>query len=272
MNFEVAADGQTAIVVRSEFLGAGPATVVELLDLSGEEVRVFESIRLPEFNGHALVMGPDYVVLRSYDQNVVVVIDANQSIDVAAENRIRRIEIPSGLHLHYEFLQVSEDRLVLRANRFPTPAGGVEPTGGVETDANGSELVVDGPPETILLTVSISEARVIADTDLPIAETTLPGQPFVLIDAETESFGFIAGEATATDVRPRFLFGQLTDSGEFAISGAIPVGAWLEVDANPDRLIVRESDSLLQYDWQNTQEPIVTPLGEPDPRADHRGS
>ncbi len=260
INFEVAPDGQTAIAARTEFAGAGPATVVDLLDLSGDEVRVFESIRLPEFNGHAWIMGPDYVVLRSFDRDELVVIDANQSIDLAAENRVRRIEIPAGLKLHYSLFQVSADRLVLLGDRIITPDD------GAEADADGTALVTDRPRETVLLTISISEARIIADTQLPDAgRRTLAGQRFVLIDAETERFGLIAAEGTAADVRPRFLFGHLSESGEFETEGRIPFGRWLEVDANADRLIVREPDRLLEYDWRNTDDPIITALGEPDP-------
>jgi hypothetical protein len=45
----------------------------------------------------------------------------------------------------------------------------------------------------------------------------------------------------------------------------IPVREHMEIDANADRLIVRQSDRLLEFDWENPEEPIVTPMGQPDP-------
>jgi hypothetical protein len=262
--FEVSPDGQTAVVVRSEFNGAGPTTHVDLLDLSDERVRGFESLELPEFSGQVMVAGPDYVVLRSYRDNTLVIIDANQQIDIAAENRVRRIEIPETLHVGFESLQVSDDRLVLHAART---ADGTEPG-----SADGTEPGTDGQPirqrrEHILLTISMSQASIIGDAHLPSSVVPLSSHPFYLIDAESERFGFLVRGATSANgessERPRFLFGRLAEDGEFDQDGSVPVGRWLEIDANADRLIVRQSERILEYDWDYTEEPIVTPLGEP---------
>jgi hypothetical protein len=252
-SFEVAPDGETAVAVRSEFNSAGPTTSIDLLDLSGEQVRVFESIRLDDFSGQVLVGGPDYVVLRSYENSTLVVIDANQQIDVATENRIRRIEIPERLRVSYEYLQVTDDRLVLHAQRT---------TDGTEPDANGEPR---HRREKILLTISISEARIIADSHLPDSVVPLPSQQFFLIDSETERFGFLTRGGTATGDRAQFLFGRMNDDGEFDEEGTISLHRWLEIDANADRLIARESDRILEYDWEHPEDPIVTPLGESDP-------
>lgn len=263
--FEVAEDGQTAITLRNEFGAAGPASVVDLLDLSGDEIRIFEAIRLPDFHGRIIAVGSDHVVLRSYDVNELLVIDTNQSIDLAAENRVRRIEIPAELDLHHQTLRVNEDRLVLRASRLVRPNDGTDGvTTNTEFDANGN-LLTDHSRESVLLTVSISEARVIADTAVSEVGSTLSGEQFVLIDGPTQRIGIMSAEPSIASVRAMFVFGHLNDDGEFVVDGQIPVGRWIEVDANADRLIARESDRMLEYRWDDVTQPTVTPLGEPDP-------
>ncbi len=256
-HFELAEDGRTGVVVRSEFLGVGPMTSVDLLDLSGDTIRVFETISLPDFNGQVLVAGPEYIVLRSFENNTLVVIDANQQIDVDAESRIRRIEFPADLRLNYEFVQVSADRIVLRGHR---------PTAPNEGDRRDLDTFAPQAPEqTILLTVSLSEARIIADTHLPEDTTPHGSGKFFLIDSATERFGFLSGGWSFIDANTEFVFGRLNETGEFEPEGSLPIGSWLEIDVNPERLLVRQTDQLVEYNWDNTDDPRITPMGDPDP-------
>jgi hypothetical protein len=257
-HFDVAPDGRTAVAVRSLYTEEETLTSVDLLDLSGDEIRRYESIRLPKFSGQVLVGGPDYVVLRSYQDNTLVVIDANPAIDIAAENRVRRIALPDSLWVHYETLQVGSDRLVLFAQRDVA----IEPT--PRADGTVGLFAPERRGPAILLTVSISEARVIADSPLP-EEVHLGSRQLILIDGPTQRFGFISQVAGESEARARFLFGRLLDNGRFDRDGAIGVGAWIEVDANAERLIVRQADRLLEYDWNRPEQPRVTPLGAPEP-------
>lgn len=265
--FEVSDDGQTAVLVRNQYSDEESITHVDLLDLSGEaedSIRVFETISLPNlYFSEVLVSGSDYVVLRSYHHNTLVVIDVNQGIDVAAENRVRRIELPDSLNVGFESIRVSDDRLVLQAERT---------TESTETDASGHPIRQPGPK--VLLTVSLSEARIIADTRLPDSIGSYPSLRFFSIDSESQRFGFTAVGAYFADGAyfevgeqgsGRLVFGHLGEDGDFDQDGAIPVGQWLELDANPQRLIVRQYDRIVEYDWENTGEPIVTPLGALDP-------
>ena len=263
MHFEVSPDGLTAVAVRSEYNGAGPVTSIDLLDLSADSVSVFESIQLTGFTGQVLVAGPEHVVLRSYEDNTLVMIDANQSIDVDSESRVRRLELPDDVSIDHESLQVSSDRLVLRAHRHIDTD---RPNDGV---AAGEHHLRFAPPphhNTVLLTVSIAEARILAETDFP-DELVVPHESLVLIDSESERFGLLVQNLTASGVpgETRLLYGRLGESGEFQRDDSIEVGRWLEIDANADRLIAREADRLLEYDWENPDQPQSTPLGDPEP-------
>ncbi len=280
-HFDVAADALTAVVVRSIYAASGPTTFVDLLAANpvdstdpgaGNGLRVHETVELEGFAGQVVSSTASHVVLRDFANNSLVFVNTDQSIDPLPENRVRRLELPDNLHIHFQSLQVTDDLLVLRADRTLDLADetlSVDPNGVIRPDVLRN---------TILLTVSIPEARIIADTHLPDDILSLPHEQMFLIDAETQRFGFMVHQATSTGSEAFFLFGHLqTDAvtpvdgtpdgiGEFIPEGRIPVGArWLEIDANSERLLVREPNQLVEYLWGDLENPIVTPLGAPDP-------
>lgn len=260
-DFQVAEDGLSALALVTEYgNGVGPASLLHLIDLSGDEMRIFESIRLEDFNGQVLGGNADQVLLRNYNSQALLVVDINQSLDLAAENRIRTIEIPDSLVLGYPHLQVNEDRIVIWADRI----------------SDGDQLFpldfVDAPffpnfaRESVLLTVSLAEAELIGDANL---DSHGWQRHLVLIDGESQRIGYISDHGIALDALPEFVYGHLNDDGEFESDGAIGTeGQWLEIDANADRLVVRQFDRLVEYDWDNPNEPTVTPLGEPLPEIE----
>lgn len=250
-SFEVAPDGQTAVVIRSHFGGVSQSVFVDMLDLSEGQAKVFETIELSGFYGHVHLGGPDYVVLRSYQDDTLAVIDVNQDIDINAENRVRRIELPEDLWVHYESLRVTDDRLVLYAERT------------WERDPTG--LIAYEPQPGYLLTVSLSEARIIGDARLPATDSPLVAPSLFLIDSETERLGIYAEAARSETAN--FLYGHLGEDGEFDQDGTIESARWRwqEIDADADRLIAREASRILEYDWADTEDPVVIPLGELPP-------
>ncbi len=263
-------DGQTAVVVSSEFRPDGQQrSNVSIFDLGGDQMQLFENLSVP---GVAIATYDDYVLLSDY-QGHLFVVDTNTSIDIAAENRIRMIEISERLRLHHDAIRLSGDRVVIMAHRpapvdddLPPPDGSDIGPDGVPIDAAGLIAPWRENVETILLTISLGEARIVADSHLGEGNRLIGPHRFVAIDAQNNRFGFFMTEISAAEDRgERFVFGHLAEDGEFVRDGSIRVGDWLEIDADPDRLIARESDRLIEYRWDNVDDPIITPLGEPDP-------
>ncbi len=264
-NVIIAENGLSAIVLRSEYLGAGPTMSIDLLNLAGDAVTVVHRTQLENFQGEVVAVGSQHVVLRNYLDNSLVVVDTNQSTALEAVDRVRRVPVPDRVELQSGSLQVNDDMLVLRAvRRRDSDAAGdpnVRPDGTLP-----NEPAVRQP---ILLTVSIEQAAIIADTD--ISAFTGPNASLQLfsIDTEASRFGFVATDYQLNDTldfqRPRLTFGRLSDSGEFSSDGVLPAGRWIETDANADRLLARTSDQLLEFDWVSEDEPVALPLGELEP-------
>ncbi|MFK8115664.1 MAG: dockerin type I domain-containing protein [Rubripirellula sp.] len=271
-SFKVAEDGQTAVaVITDHSRGTGPAKSVLLIDLSGENMSVFETVALNDFEGDAFAIDSAHVIFREYSTNSLVVVDTDQSIDLAAENRVRRIEIPDALNLQYEHLQVNDDRLVVWANRVVETDDVVRPNTRLprlpfahvhdqffRPDVNFWPGVSQ---QSVLLTFSISQGELIADTEIDSENAFY--RKLISIDAESQRFGYVSDELAVDG--PLFVYGHLNEEGEFLRDGALPSARWLEIDVNGDRLIARESDRIVEYDWENPSEPIETPLGELDP-------
>ena len=268
-SFEVAQDGQTAVAVRMQHLGTGPITFIDLLDLSDGPMRVFETIELPDVADFSPILGLNYVMLRDSHSNELVLVDTDPTIDLSAENRVRRIEVPESIRLGYRHMKVTDDRLVLWGTRVPVESSPAEEDSGDEDGFDPSEEFevriprFPGLPDpSVLMTVSISQAEIVGDFD--VSNGSFSPRRLVLIDSETQRLGFFQGN-DAEDEGPQFVFGHLREDGEFDPDGRVELGRWIELDANADRLIVRQADRILEYDWENLSDPTVTPLGDPDP-------
>lgn len=263
-SLNIAEDGLSGVAVRIEHLGVGPSLAIDLLDFSNDSVSLFESVRLENFVGDVIAQNPEYIVLRSFSDNSLIVVNTNQSIDLSAENRVRRIKIPPQFRLRYESLQINDEMLVIRADR--TDSNEVPPNPSVIYDSMTGQAPRMAPGSSVLLTISIPDASIIADTTLD--ESVLPHVSIRLltIDSGTSRFGFVSSDYQMLFDSEQLTFGGLSDSGEFVRGGAIPVGRWLEIDANADRLLARTSDRLFEFEWLSDDEPIVTPLGDPEPQ------
>ncbi len=261
---KVAEDGQTGVALRHEYLGNGPLLAIDLLNFSNGSISLFESVRFENFVGDVIAQSPDYVVLRSLGDSSLIVVNTNQSLDLSTENRVRRIEISNQHRLQYESLQINDGRLVIRAERDDSSELPV--TASVSDEAVAGQAQRVAPGSSVLLAVSIPDARIIAETTLD--ETVLPHVSIrlMMIDSVTSRFGFVSSNDRIPLVSEQLTFGRLSDSGEFVRDGVIPVGRWLELDANADRLLARTSDQLLEFEWMSNGKPVVTPLGAPEPQ------
>jgi Dockerin type I domain len=245
----IAEDGQTAFAILHQYHGNGPASTVALLSLADDGIQLFQTVELPGLYAQLHAVGQDHALLVNYADSSLLVVDLNQSIDLAAENRVRQVELPTNVWLQYQGVQVNDDLFVISAHRMP-----------IVEDA---QLNVPVLPSTVLLTISISEAEVIAESQFE-NELATPIHWLFSIDSETQRFGFVAERVDGAG--QEFVFGHLNDDGQFERDGAIAIDRnWLEIDANADRVLVRTNDQLIEYPWDDVENPIVTPLGHPEP-------
>ena len=262
-------DATTAIAVRSVYTGNRQEMYVDLLDLSQTEIRVFETVTIEDISGFALSIDTDHVLIANYmGGNSLVLIETNQSIDLAAENRIRRIEMPERLHLSSEGVRVSGGKLLFFGNRYPT---NVNSEDGTETDPPPSEdsrlaFFPLRDHETVLVTVSLTEATLNVQTINESGSLESAANRLHVIDAETDRVGFITGHLGPADRwRSRFDFGHLNEEGVFVSDGTIEDAEhWREIDVDSHRLLARESDRVLEYRWDDVENPIIHPLEDDD--------
>ena len=240
---------------------AGPnvdGAFVSLVDLSGDTLALFENVRVGEYAGRVVASGNEYVVLRDFGANdSLVIVDTNLSIDLAAENRVQRVELPEGVSLGYGSLELADGKIVMFGHREldeerrlpPEPAGRIA-----------------GPffaHESVLLTLSIREAAIIATTPLTEDFSFFGPSRLFAIDAEDDRFGFIANPVTGVPTEgSQIIFGKLVADGKMERMGAIGhPNHFIEIDANPNRLLVREANRLVYYPWEDGAEPsYVVPI------------
>ena len=138
--FEVSDDGSTAVAIRQEYLGIGNNTFVDLISLAANEVELFESIQVGRPNQSwvsEISIGPGEVVLSDYEANQLLIVTTDQSIDLAAENRVTRVDVPENWSVLYQSLQVTRDRLVISAihDRPRTHSGDPNANGTAEGES-----------------------------------------------------------------------------------------------------------------------------------------
>ncbi|MDG2222014.1 MAG: dockerin type I domain-containing protein, partial [Rubripirellula sp.] len=284
VHFDVAQDGLTGVAVYQYFAEETPTTTIALLDLAGEGIDVVESIGLDGAYGQVLLGGPDYVVLRSWQEEALVIVDTDPQIDLQAEDRVQFVTLPDGVELDQSVLRIG-DQLVLRGQRAPADdsvEGDLQAESEESDSTGGSRNPLRLAPlsfapgdqdRTVLFTVSLAEKAVLAESQLPDDLRAVSYEKLVLIDADSQRFGFIAegNQAEAVEGRDRpfgemqWVFGRLNEAGDFQLEGAIPIRGWLETDVTPERLVVRLADHLEQYDWDQPSEPTFIPLPRPLP-------
>ena len=267
-NLKLTEEGQTAIVVSSDFSRQDFTSTVSILDLSGDQIQLFENVPA---RGYAIDIYDDYVLLNDYNGHLSIV-NTNKAIDLAAESRVQTIETPPELHIHHQAIRLSGDRVVVTGTRAieiddsPPPPLNAD---GTPVDANGLTIDPWWPQrkvETVLLTISLTEARIVEDTHLGEQALSFGDHRFHMIDPDTDRFGFVLHEFSAAEAGgPRFVFGTLNENGAFEREGTIRAGFWYEIDVNSERLIARQFDRLIEYRWDNVDDPTVTPLGNVPP-------
>lgn len=240
-------DGERAVAVRSDSQASG--LTVDLIDLSSDSLTITGTISIGSFEGEILDFVGGFVIFRDYAAlDSLVLVDTNPDSDLTDEQRVRRIEIDANQRFDSPGLLLSNDRYVIVAT--------------VVGEAGSSRYSQTGVPiaETILLTISLSEAEVQSSTALGQTHQRLPFGGLHLIDQASDRFGLLITRSDeAGDVQNEFLYGQLDDDGQFVSDGLIEdVGE--EIDATADRLLARDQGTLVEYDYSTGEVVFSVPL------------
>ena len=265
-------DASTAIAVRSLYTGNRQEMLIDLLDLSQTEIRVFETITVEDASGYALSIDTDHVLIVNHlSEDSLILIETNQNIDVAAEGRVRRIESPAGVRIDSEAVRVSDGQLLFLGRITPprTVDGDDDMSSSIDGSRRSRRPVA--ALETVLVTVSISDAtaRISGVWKEPGGEPSpvaVANRIFV-IDAPTDRVGFLTHrfDPTEGEENAPFEYGRLDDEGDFVREGSIEHShGWLEIDVDDQRLIARETGRVLEYRWDDIENPIVHPFHEDD--------
>ncbi|MDF1841677.1 MAG: dockerin type I domain-containing protein [Rubripirellula sp.] len=284
VHFGVAQDGLTGVAVYQDFDEGMPTTTIALLDFAGQGIELVESIGVDGAYGHVTFGGSDYVVLGDWKGESLLVIDTDLKLDLEAEDRVRAVTLPDGIELDHGAIRMG-DRLVLRGQR----AAAVD---SVQDDlqADAEEIDTDlvsrkslglaplsldpGVREpTVFLVVSLSEKAILSESQLPDELRAVSYESLVLIDKDSQRFGFVAEQSRVRSAEGRqrsfgenqWVFGRLGEAGDFQLEGAIPIDRWVEVDVTPERLVVRLADHLEEYDWEQPSDPALIALPRPLP-------
>ncbi|MGB0598691.1 MAG: dockerin type I domain-containing protein [Rubripirellula sp.] len=286
VHFGVAQDGLTGVAIYQGFDEGTPTTTIALLDFAGEGIELVESVGVDGAYGHVAlgVGGSDYVVLRDWKGESLLVIDTDLKLDLEAEDRVQAVTLPDGIELDHGAIRMG-DRLVLRGQRAAA-VDSVQDDLQAEAEEIDTDLVsrkslglaplsfAPGVQEpTVFLVISLSEKAILSEIQLPDELRALSYESLVLIDKDSQRFGFVAEESRVSSVEGRqrsfgenqWVFGRLGEAGEFQLEGAVPIDGWLEVDVTPERLVVRLADHLEEYDWPQPSDPTLIPLPRPLP-------
>ena len=257
-NVNFSEDGTSATIVRTGANSdSGTGVSIEIVNLVGDAFELVETISLPEFAGHTFDVGDSFVLLHDYAMpNAVVLVDLSQD-DESTEERVHRIDIGDDLELANGSLQLADGKVVLNANRYPE----VEPLSQLQGFLTDFWRPVQ---DSVLLTLSTEDAEIIARSE--ISAIGYPINSLSLIDADAQRFGFFSSEPDPTGSNEGFIFGHLDDSGEFVNDGVVRgIFPWDELDLSDERLIARGNGRLVEFDWDNPDEPIHTmPLLDPN--------
>lgn len=249
-NFEIA-ETKTATAVRTDQSdGAAIVTAVDILDLSNDSIRLFDSLTVANFAGYAIAAERDFILL--YDQTTpgcLLLVDTRTASGTSSE-RVRRIAIDPELTLHPSGLRLSNHRVVVAATR----AGAGDPIDQLRRIASES----DQSDTALLLTVSLDEARVVASSELGDVQL-LPQRPQLhLIDASCDRLGLLVQANRESLNEPGFLFGQLDARGHFVTEGIVDaVRTEDEIDIDPHRLLIRSDGQLVQHRWDHPSQPAL---------------
>lgn len=259
--FEVSADGQTAVVtgtqqhlaplsIRDRFpLDVWGSTSVYLIDLAKDQPSLFQRIDVPTRVGGVVAEIGEQAVVIADGTNVLHVVDIDQSIDIAAEHRVRRVELPT-----------SPDPIAswIASITEISPQSFLVTRQGFQIAADLS--LAGGPTFQEIHTLSLGELAIVSSVEVEASALAVfvPGAP----NPHLIGFNPFLNQFHRFD-SPPLIVGEVDEAGQFSQLAEIRLVGALELDANADRLLIRKVDQLMEYRWDDIENPIITPLGDP---------
>ncbi|MCS7465941.1 dockerin type I domain-containing protein [Stieleria sp. ICT_E10.1] len=252
---EISADGRTAVVFGQHNV-VFPAVVdgpqagysVALIDLSEDQPKLFQSVDLATRNRQTLADIGERALVIADGRNALIVVDIDQSIDVDAENRVTRIELPGIPDQTYPGItsvtELSPETFAIVRRSYATSIDPVERLSRREVE---------------LLTLSLDDHSVVAQS--------VPDHSALAIFTPSSPRPTLIGLGlflTPLEAR-QLVVGRIDGSGQFDQQATIELDDVVEIDADENRLLLRQIDQLIEYRWDSLDDPIVTPLGDPLP-------
>ena len=215
-----------------------------IVDLDDGRLSQFEKIRLGETVEYRPISFAlaNQTALVERDGNVVVVVDLNKEIDLSAEGRVSRMELPG-----------TENRDI----------SGIHP--GVEP---GLFHIVRGDYARYGFEPSLTEILTVSATEGVLGTADFIGQTrgeLLPIDAANQRYAFhlVSFGDLNQHASQEYVFGAFDEDGRFVEEGRIEAANWLEPEITPTRLILRGRDQLTSYRWEDPGSPTIIPLGDP---------
>ncbi len=248
--FTVAEDGLSAAVVRVDYAGDETVTTVDRLDLSDETIQLIESIELENVSGYAVLTDPDFVVLQSEAIDGVgheLIVVSTKTVE-SEGSRVRRIALPAIANDYTGAVRIG-DTLVISL-----------PASIEFNDEN--EVTFGALRSASVVTIDLTTGTLISETPLEGGNQV---SQFFLIDETTKRIGFETYNPAAFTLGRSFEFGHLDDDGVYVKDRQLPFVLWQDFDVTSEQLVAQTSDQVIRFSWNDFENPIATPMGEPDP-------
>ncbi|WP_372899043.1 hypothetical protein, partial [Stieleria sp.] len=234
---EISADGLTAVVFGQHNL-VFPAVVdgpqagysVALIDLSDDQPKLFQSIDIATRDRQTIADIGQRAVVIADGRNALIVVDTDQSIDVDAENRVTRIELPGIPDQTYPGItsvtELSSETFTIVRRSYTTSTDPAERLSRREVE---------------LLTLSLDDHSVVAQSvpDHSALAIFNPSSPRPTVIGLGPILAPLEGR--------QLVVGRIDGSGQFDQQATIDLDHVVEIDADENRLLLRQIDQLIEY-------------------------
>ncbi|TWU60382.1 Dockerin type I repeat protein [Rubripirellula tenax] len=251
ISLRVSEDATTAVAIRVDQAPFSQQSIVDLLSFSDDSTDVFETVAFDSFHPSILHADSDYLVLQDWNDDVVMIISLDQTVDLALEDRVHKIEFGVADVWSLSAARLGDSLVVALPWSTSRPADD-------STDMRAPTQLIPGA----VVTIDLPSAEVVARTSL---EGGLLISQFFVIDAEEQRFGFEQYNPAAFTTSRSFQFGRLNANGLFESEHAFTLDEQAEIETTTDHLAVTTSDQLIIRRWSDFENPIAFPLGDPDP-------
>ena len=171
-------------------------------------------------------------------------VNTDQSIDIDRENRIRELAIPGGIP---NFTRIPVEISELTGDLFAIA------TRVYERDELG---VIHPSNQTQVSLISVSEAKVVSDVMISADAAA------IFVAGNQEPFLLDLGFQQVFNREQQFSILEVSGARELDAVGEIEFVGGAELDANAERLMVRQLDQFVEFDGDDYVNPNTRPTGD----------